>query len=204
MKIETSAIKEIREKTGLPIMDCRKALEEADNNAEKALELLKKRGIEIALKKNTRKTSQGLISSYIHSNGKIGVLLEVNCETDFVAKTEDFSKLLKNLALQIAAMAPITVEKKDIAPEIIAERKKWWNEEFAAKPEKIREKIIAGKLKDFYREKVLLEQDFIKDEDITIRDYLTSVIAKVGENITIRRFIRYELGEARKNHRKVL
>ena len=194
MKIEVSSIKKIREKTGLPIMDCRKALEESGNDSEKALELLKKRGIEIALKKNERETSQGLVSAYIHTNGKIGVLLEVNCESDFVAKTEDFRELLKNIALQIAAMSPIGIEKKDIAPEIIEGRKKWWNEEFSGKPEKIREKIIEGKLKDFYREKVLLEQTFVKDENTTIRDYITAVIAKLGENIIIKRFVRYELG----------
>ncbi len=194
MKIEASSIKKIREKTGLPIMDCKKALEEAGNNSEKALELLKKRGIEIALKKNERETSQGLISAYIHTNGKIGVLLEVNCESDFVGKTEDFRELLKNIALQIAAMSPIGIEKKDIAPEIIEERKKWWNEEFSGKPEKILKKIIEGKLDDFYREKVLLEQTFVKDENTTIRDYITAVIAKLGENIIIKRFVRYELG----------
>ena len=158
------------------------------------MELLKKRGIEIAIKKNERETSQGLVSAYIHTNGKIGVLLEVNCESDFVAKTEDFRELLKNIALQIAAMSPIGIEKKDIAPEIIEGRKKWWNEEFSGKPEKIREKIIEGKLKDFYREKVLLEQTFVKDENTTIRDYITAVIAKLGENIIIKRFVRYELG----------
>jgi len=194
MKIETSSIKKIREKTGLPIMDCKKALEEAGNNSEKALKLLEKRGIEIALKKNERETSQGLIASYIHTNGKIGVLLEANCESDFVAKTEDFRELLKNIALQIAAMSPIGIEKKDIAPEIIEERKKWWDKEFSGKPEKIREKIIEGKLNDFYREKILLEQTFVKDENTTIRDYITAVIAKLGENIIIKRFVRYELG----------
>ena len=194
MKIETSSIKKIREKTGLPIMDCKKALEEAGNNSEKALKLLEKRGIEIALKKNERETSQGLIASYIHTNGKIGVLLEANCESDFVAKTEDFRELLKNIALQIAAMSPIGIEKKDIAPEIIEERKKWWDKEFSGKPEKIRKKIIEGKLNDFYREKILLEQTFVKDENTTIRDYITAVIAKLGENIIIKRFVRYELG----------
>ena len=179
-------------------MDCKKALEESGNNSEKALELLKKRGIEIALKKNERETSQGLIVSYIHTNGKIGVLLEVNCESDFVAKTEDFKELLKNIALQIAAMSPMGIEKKDIVHEIIEERKKWWNKEFSGKPEKIREKIIEGKLKDFYKEKILLEQTFVKDENTTIRDYITAVVAKLGENIIIKRFVRYELGEARK------
>ena len=198
MKIEASSIKKIREKTGLPIMDCKKALEESGNNSEKALELLKKRGIEIALKKNEREASQGLIASYIHTNGKIGVLLEVNCESDFVAKTEDFKELLKNIALQIAAMSPMGIEKKDIVPEIIEERKKWWNKEFSGKPEKILEKIIEGKLKDFYKEKILLEQTFVKDENMTIRDYITAVVAKLGENIIIKRFVRYELGEAQK------
>ncbi len=175
-------------------MDCKKALEESGNNSEKALELLKKRGIEIALKKNEREASQGLIASYIHTNGKIGVLLEVNCESDFVAKTEDFKELLKNIALQIAAMSPMGIEKKDIVPEIIEERKKWWNKEFSGKPEKILEKIIEGKLKDFYKEKILLEQTFVKDENMTIRDYITAVVAKLGENIIIKRFVRYELG----------
>ena len=180
MKIEVSLIKEMREKTGLPVMDCKKALETADNNLEKAFEILKKKGVEIALKKGERKTSQGLISSYIHTNGKLGVLLEVNCETDFVAKTEDFKELVRDIALQIAAMAPMGVERKNLLPEIIEERKNWWDEK---------------QLNDFYKEKVLLEQTFIKDEKITIRDYLTSKIAKLSENIVIKRFVRYELGK---------
>ncbi len=195
MKVDASLIKEMREKTGLPVMDCKKALEEANNNLEKALEILKKKGVEIALKKGERKTSEGLISSYIHTHGKLGVLLEVNCETDFVAKTQDFKELMKNIALQIAAMAPMAIERKEIPPEIIEERRKWSDEEFSEKAEKTRKKIIEGKLNDFYKEKVLLEQTFIKDENITIRDYLTSKIAKLGENIIIKRFVRYELGK---------
>ena len=195
MKIKAPLIKEMREKTGLPVMDCKQALEEADNNLEKAFKLLKKKGVEIALKKGEREACEGLISSYIHTNGKLGVLLEINCETDFVAKTEEFKELVRNIALQIAAMVPMVVERKEISPEIIAERRKWWDEEFSDKPEKVREKIIDNKLNDFYKENALLEQTFIKDENITIRDYLRSVIAKLGENITIRRFLRYQLGE---------
>ena len=195
MKIEASLIKEMREKTGLPVMDCKKALEEADNNLEEAFKILKKKGVEIALKKGEREACEGLISSYIHNNGKLGVLLEVNCETDFVAKTEEFKELVRNIALQIAAMAPIAIEQKEISAEIIAERRKWWDEQFSDKPEKVREKIIDNKLNDFYKEKALLEQTFIKDENVTIRNYLRSVIAKLGENIFIRRFLRYQLGE---------
>jgi len=195
MKVETSLVKEIREKTGLPVMECKKALEEAGGNHEKTLEILKKKGAEIALKKGKRETSQGLIFSYIHSTGKIGVLLEINCETDVVAKNSDFKELAKNLALQITAMSPLAIKREDISAEIIKEREKWWNEEFSDKPESIRKKIIEGKLNDFYKEKVLLDQIFIKDDKLAIHDYVRSVIAKLGENISVKRFVRYELGK---------
>jgi len=195
MKVEVSLVKKIREKTGLPVMECKKALEEALGNTEKALEILKKKGMEIALKKGKRETSEGLIFSYVHSTGKIGVLLELNCETDFVAKNDDFKELAKNLALQITAMSPLTVDRKGLSPETIKEKEKWWNEEFSDKPQPIRKKIREGKLNDFYREKVILEQIFIKDEKLIIHYYFRSVIAKLGENISIKRFVRYELGE---------
>lgn len=147
MKAETSLVKEIREKTGLPVMDCKKALEEADGNVEKALKFLKKKGVEIAAKKGERKTSEGLIFSYIHTNGKIGVLMEINCETDFVARTEDFKELAKDLALQITAMNPLSIDRKALPSKIIEEKKKWWNEEFSDKPESIRKKDCREQIK---------------------------------------------------------
>ncbi|RKY30297.1 MAG: translation elongation factor Ts [Candidatus Omnitrophota bacterium] len=195
MKVPIELVKELREKTGLGVMDCKKALEEAEGNMDKAIEILKRKGVKISEKKAGRKTKEGLIGAYVHLDGKIGVLVEVNCETDFVAKTDDFKELVKNLALQIAATSPLWIDRESVPENVIEEKKKEIEEEFKDKPKDVIEKIVSGKMEEFFKEKVLLEQPFIKDENITIKDYLTSKIAKLGENIRIKRFVRFEIGE---------
>ncbi len=162
MKVPISLVKELREKTGLGVMDCKKALEEAEGNMEKAIEILKRKGIKISEKKAERETSEGLIGAYVHLNGKIGVLVEVNCETDFVAKTDDFKELVKNLTLQIAATSPLWIDRDSVPEEVIEEKKREIEEEFKDKPPHVMEKIIKGKLEEFFKEKVLLEQPFIR------------------------------------------
>lgn len=195
MKIDTSKIKELREKTGLGVIECKKALEEAKGDIEKAIEVLRQRGLEISEKKEKREAKEGIIGSYVHTNGKIGVLIEVNCETDFVAKNSEFEELVKNLCLQIAAMNPKWIDVESIPKEVIEKKKEEIKESFKDKPSSVVEKIIEGKLNDFYKEKVLLKQTFIKDENITIEEYIKSKIAKLGENIKVKRFIRFEVGE---------
>lgn len=195
MKVDISLVKELREKTGLSVIECKKALEETDGNIEKAIEILKKKGLEVSEKKSKRETTEGIIGSYVHTNGKIGVLIEVNCESDFVARNSEFQELVKNLALQITATNPQWIDINSIPEEVINEQKEAIKEQFKDKPPEVLEKIIEGKLKDFYKEKVLLEQPFIRDDTITIKEYINSKIAKLGENIKIRRFARFEIGE---------
>ena len=197
MAISTSQVKELREKTGVGIMDCKSALQECDGDMEKAIDYLRKKGIATAKKRGGRTTSQGQVQAYIHAGGKIGVLVEVNCETDFSGKTEDFGTFVKDVAMQIAATNPIAIDREGIAPEILQKEK----EIFAAQaresgqPEKIIDRIVDGKLKKFYSEACLLEQAFVKNPDITVQDLLNELMAKTGEHIVIRRFVRYQLGE---------
>ncbi|MCM8759941.1 MAG: elongation factor Ts [Candidatus Omnitrophica bacterium] len=172
------AIKKLRDYTGLSVIECKKALEQAGYDFDKAVEILKERGIKIAEKKADKTTGEGLIGSYIHSNGKIGVMVEVACESDFVARTDDFKELVKNICLQIAAASPEYIRIEDIPENLVEEKKKEY-----------------GNIEDFYKEKVLLCQNFIKDESMTIEQYIKSKIAKLGENIKVRRFTRYQLGE---------
>jgi len=195
MKLDTSKIKELREKTGLSVMECKKALEEANGDFEKAIEILKKRGLEISEKKVEKEVKEGLIGAYVHTNGKIGVLIEVNCESDFVARNSEFEKLVKNLCLQIAAMKPKWVDVDSIPEEILKKKIEEIKEQFKDKPASVLDKIVEGKLQDFYKENVLLKQQFIKDEEITIEEYIKSKIAKLGENIKIKRFVRFQIGE---------
>ncbi|MGB9677674.1 MAG: translation elongation factor Ts [Candidatus Ratteibacteria bacterium] len=195
MKLDTSKIKELREKTGLSVMECKKALEEANGDFEKALEILRKRGLEISEKKAEKEVKEGLIGSYIHTNGKIGVLIEVNCESDFVARNSEFEELVKNLCLQIAAMKPKWIDVDLIPEEILKKKIEEIKDQFKDKPSSVLEKIVEGKLQDFYKENVLLKQQFIKNEEITIEEYIKSKIAKLGENIKIKRFVRFEIGE---------
>jgi len=195
MKVEISLIKTLRERTGAGVVDCKKALEEAGGDIEKAVEILRKKGLEVAQKKKSRTAKEGLIASYIHFGGKIGVLVEVNCETDFVARTEEFKELVKNITMQIAASAPRYISREDIPREVLEKEKEIYRAQFSNRPPHIVEKIIQGKLEKFYSEVCLLDQPFIRDPDITVKEYIDSLISKLGENIQVRRFVRYQLGE---------
>ena len=197
MAVSTELIKELRERTGVGIMDCKKALIECNGDIEKAIEYLRKKGIATAQKRGARETKEGQIHAYIHPGGKIGVLVEVNCGTDFTARTEDFKNFVKDIAMQIAAQNPIAVKREDIPPEVVEKEKEIYASQAReeGKPEKVIERIVEGKLKRFFSEACLLEQPFIKNPDITVKDLLNELIAKTGENIVIRRFVRYQLGE---------
>lgn len=197
MAVDTKLVKKLREITGAGMLDCKKALEETGGDIEAAVELLRKKGIAKAAKKAGRETKEGLIHSYIHAGGRIGVLLELNCETDFVARNELFKELANELAMQIAAMRPKWVKREDVPKEIIEKEGEIAREAALAegKPEHIAEKIAEGKLEKFFKEVCLLEQPYIKDDKKTIEELVKEYIAKLGENIQIKRFCRYELGE---------
>lgn len=194
---DTKLIKELRQRTGAGVLDCRNALREADGDVEKAVEILRKKGLAAAAKKSGRVASEGLVQSYIHGNGRIGVLAEVNCETDFVAKTEEFRNLVKDICMQIAASSPQYVSVEDIPAEVLEREKEILREqaEREGKPEHVIEKMVEGRLKKFYSEVCLLEQPYIRDPDKTVSQLLTEKIAAIGENIKVRRFVRFELGE---------
>ncbi len=196
-QITAAMVKELREKTGAGIMDCKGALKEKDGNLEEAVTYLREKGLASASKKGGRVTSEGLVSSYIHAGGKIGVMVEVNCETDFVARTDDFVNFVKDIAMHIAAAAPVALRREDVPAETVeAERSIYRTQALdSGKPEKIVDKIIDGKMEKFFKENCLLEQPFVKDTDITIEDYVKQMIAKTGENISIRRYVRYIMGE---------
>ncbi|HBC47200.1 MAG TPA: translation elongation factor Ts [candidate division Zixibacteria bacterium] len=197
MEISAQAVRELREMTGAGMMDCKKALNKADGDIQKAVAILREQGLSKAAQKATRTASEGLIYSYIHPGDKLGVLLEINCETDFVARTDDFRGLAKDIAMQIAAANPLVVQREQIDPGIIEKETDIYKTQALneGKPEKFLEKIIQGRLEKFYQETVLLEQLFIKDQDISIKDLLTNAIGKLGENIVVKRFARYRLGE---------
>jgi elongation factor Ts len=190
-------VKELREKTGAGILDCQKALTENGDNIEKAIDYLRQKGLAAAQKKAGRETNQGLVHAYIHMGGKIGVLLEVNCETDFVARNEEFKTFVNDLALQIAAAKPSYVKREDIPGSIIDKERMIYEGQAKemGKPPAAWPNIIEGKLEKFYQETCLIEQAFIKDPAVTVKDLLSQKIAKIGENINIRRFTRYQLGE---------
>lgn len=188
-------VKILREKTNAGIMDCKSALADASGDVDKAIEILRKRGISLASKKSSRAAREGLIGSYIHLNGKIGVLLEVNCETDFVARNEEFKNFVKDLSMQITAVNPSYISQEDVPEDVIEKEISIIKEQSKGKPEAALEKIVEGKLKSFYQEVCLLEQPFIKDPKVFVKDLLTSLVAKIGENIIIKRFVRYQLGE---------
>lgn len=189
------AIKKLREKTNAGMVDCQKALKEANGDIDKAIEVLRKKGVSLASKKAGREAKDGRIESYIHHGGKIGVLIEINCETDFVARNDDFKTFVKDVALQIAASNPLFVKKEDIPQSSIDKEKEIIKAQVKDKPAAALEKIVEGKLAKFYEEVCLLEQPFIKDQNLKIKDVLTSMIAKIGENVIIRRFVRYQVGE---------
>jgi len=195
--ISTEMIKELREKTGAGIMDCKQALNECDGDIEKAIDSLRKKGIATALKRAGRGTSEGVVQSYIHMGGKIGVLVEVNCESDFVAKTEDFLEFAKNLAMHIAATSPAGILPEDVPEDTIEREKTIYRDQALemGKPEKMIDKIVEGKLNKFYKESCLMNQAYVRNPDISIADLLNEVIAKIGENIKISRFARFQIGE---------
>lgn len=195
MNITAKMVQELREKTNAGLMDCKRSLEEANGDLAAAEVVLRKRGIATAAKKSTRATKEGAIASYIHMGGKMGVLIEVNCETDFVAKTDSFRELVKDLTLHIAAAKPGCISREQVSADSLAKERDIARAQVKDKPAAIIEKIVDGKMEKYYSTTCLLEQAFIKNQDITIKDYLTSKIAEVGENITIRRFTIYELGQ---------
>jgi len=197
MEIDAKTVKELRERTLAPIMDCKRALEEAQGNFDKAIALLREKGLKTSQKKATRSAKDGLVSAYIHPGGKIGVLVEVSCETDFVARTEDFKKLVKNLSMQIAASNPLYLSREDVSLAVLEKEKDIYRNQALreGKPEKIVDKIIAGKIEKFFSEVCLMEQSYVREPEVTIKELLDSQIGKLGENIIIRRFCRYQLGE---------
>ena len=194
--ISASQVKDLREKTGAPMMDCKHALTEAKGDLEQAIILLRKKGVSVAAKKATRATSEGSVGHYIHAGGKIGVLVEVNCESDFVARTEDFKELVHDISMHIAASDPKFVRKEDVTPEAFEREKDIYRAQAAAsgKPPAIVEKMVVGKMEKFYEEVCLLEQPFIKDQAVTIKELIAQKVAKLGENITVRRFARFKVG----------
>jgi elongation factor Ts len=197
MAITAGEVKELRERTGAGMMECKKALEEADGNIEAAIDILRAKGSAKAAKRAERETREGGIGSYIHMGGKIGVMVELGCETDFVARTDQFQSLLKDLAMHIAAANPLAVSSDQIPADVIERERAVFREivKNEGKPENIRDKIVEGKLKKFFQDNALLDQQFVKDPDRTVKDLVTEVSAKTGENIVVRRFARYALGE---------
>src|SRR5271163_22184 len=198
LNISATQVKELREKTGAPMMDCKQALTEAKGDMEQAVVVLRKKGVSVAAKKATRVTSEGSVASYIHAGAKIGVLVEINCESDFVARTEDFKELVHDIAMHIAASDPKFVRKEDVTPEAYEREKDIYRSQAIAsgKPANIAEKMVEGKMAKFYEEVCLLEQPFIKDQTISIAQLIAAKIGKLGENIAVRRFARFKVGEA--------
>ncbi|GAB4306225.1 MAG: translation elongation factor Ts [Myxococcota bacterium] len=197
MTISAGDVKKLREKTGAGMMDCKKALEESGGDFDKAIDYLRQKGLSAAQKKSARVTSQGQIGSYIHMGGKIGVLVEINCETDFVGRTEQFSNFVKDVAMQIAAANPLYVRRDDVPESVIAHEKEIYRAQAAesGKPEKVWDKMIEGKLNKWFAENCLVEQPFVKDPDKTIDAITKELIGQLGENVVIRRFVRFQLGE---------
>jgi len=197
MAISAELVKQLREKTGAGIMDCKKALQENDGDIDKSLEWLRKKGMASAQKRSGRETKEGLIDSYIHPGNRIGVMIEVNCETDFVAKNDEFKKFVRNMAMQIAAANPLVVTREELSQDIIDKEMSIYREQALStgKPEHIIDKIAEGKIEKFYQEVCLLEQSYIREPDKTVEALLTDLRAKIGENINIKQFVRYQLGE---------
>ncbi|ROQ93534.1 translation elongation factor Ts [Desulfosoma caldarium] len=196
VEITSSMVRELREKTNAGMMDCKKALQETGGDMEKAVDLLRKKGLAVAMKRAGREVTEGAVHAYIHAGGKIGVLVEVNCETDFAARSEDFQTFIKDLAMHIAAMNPLGIQREDVPQDVVDRERAIFVEQAkeSGKPANIVEKMVEGKMRKFYEENVLMEQAFVKDPDKTIADYLNELVAKTGERIVIRRFVRYQLG----------
>ncbi len=196
MDITAKMVKELRGATGAGMMDCKKALKESDGDMDKAGDYLRKKGIASAAKKEGRATSQGIVGSYIHMGGKVGVLLEVACETDFVARTDDFQEFVHNVAMHIAAASPLAVTREEVDPSLIDKEKEIYRGQMEeqGKPAEMIDKIVEGKVDKYYSEIVLLEQKYVKDPDVTVADYLKSIIGSLGENMQIKRFARFQIG----------
>jgi len=197
MKISAAEVKELREKTGCGMMDCKKALGETRGDMEKAIDFLRKKGLADARKKRTRMANEGLIETYIHTGGKIGVMIELNCETDFVAKTDEFKGLARDLAMHVAAQEPLCVRREEIPEDVLQREQEIFSDQArqSGKPEQIIEKITNGKMEKFYSASCLLEQPFVKDSAITINELVARKIASLGENISLRRFVRFQVGK---------
>ncbi|RLD16442.1 elongation factor Ts [candidate division KSB1 bacterium] len=195
--ITAAMVKQLRDKTGAGMMDCKKALQEAEGDFDKAVEILRKKGIAKAAKRAGREANEGVVTAYIHPGSKLGVLVEINCETDFVANTDDFQTFAKNIAMHIAASNPLAIRREDLDQEVLNKEKEIYREQALAsgKPEHIVEKIVEGRMEKYFSEVCLLEQPYVKDPDKTVKDLLTETIAKVGENVTIKRFARFRIGE---------
>jgi len=198
MEISADLVKELRQRTGIGMMECKEALREAGGEIEKAIEVLRKKGYARAKDKMSREASEGLVGSYIHMNGRIGVLIEINCESDFVARNDDFKDLVKNVAMHIAAANPKYIVPEDVPAAVLEQEKEIIREQFkdTKKPPEIIEKIVQGKLSKFYQEVCLLDQAYIRDDKIRVKELIASVIAKLGENIRVRRFARFEIGKS--------
>ncbi|WP_022664201.1 translation elongation factor Ts [Desulfospira joergensenii] len=196
-EVTAAMVKELREATGSGIMDCKRVLAEAEGNLDKAIELLRKKGLAKAAKRAGRSTSEGIIYSYIHTGAKLGVLVEINCESDFVAKTEDFSDFAKNIAMHVAAANPAGLNPEDVDPAIVEKEREIYRAQMLeeGKPENIIDKIVDGKVEKFYKESCLMSQQYVKDPQVTISELLQETIGKIGENIQIRRFARFQIGE---------
>ncbi|MBA7511545.1 Elongation factor Ts [subsurface metagenome] len=197
MQISKDLIRELRNKTGTGVMDCKQALLEAGGDIQKAQDILREKGSVVAIKRSARETQEGLVSSYVHSGNKLGVLLEINCETDFVAKTSEFSQLAKELAMQIAAMDPLWIKPEDVPKEVIEKEKEIYKKQVqeSGKPEKVIEKIAQGRLEKYFTQVCLLEQPYIKNPKLKVKDLITESITKLGENIRVGRFTRLKVGE---------
>ncbi len=196
MDITAAMVKELREKTNVGMMDCKKALHETNGDMEKAVDLLRQRGLAKAASRAGREATEGMVHAYIHAGGRIGVLLEVNCETDFAAKSEDFGEFVKNVALHIAACNPLAITAEELPQDVVEREKAIYvaQAKESGKPDNIVEKMVEGKMRKFYEESTLLQQAYVKDPDKTIQDYLNELTASIGEKIMIRRFVRYQLG----------
>jgi elongation factor Ts len=197
MEITASLVKQLREKTGVGMMQCKKALKDAAGDLSAAEKLLRTMGVAVAAKKSSRATGEGQIGTYIHTGGKIGVMVEVNCETDFAARSDDFRELVKGLAMHVAASAPRFLSREDVTEELLAEEREIANAQArkSGKPEQIVNKIVEGKIEKFYSENVLLEQAFVKDPEKTVGQLITDAVGRIGENIRLRRFARFVLGD---------
>ena len=197
MQVTTEMVKELRERTGAPMMDCKRALVEAEGEVDKAIELLRKQGMATAAKKAGRHAGEGVVGSYIHAGGKIGVLVEINCETDFVARTDDFQNLVKDVAMHVAAADPRFVRRDEVTPEVLDQERDIYKEQALAsgKPANVVDRIVEGKMEKFYSENVLLEQPFVKNPDLTVEQLVAATVGKLGENIQVRRFSRFQVNE---------